>query len=94
MSALLRAEARKILTTRSTLVVAGFVVAYPALGLLPAVLASQEPEVDSSTILQVLREGRASSPPPPSSSASWPSPGSTGTAPSSRAFWRPRGVSV
>ncbi len=57
MNALLRAEAQKIVTTRSTLVVAGFVVLYPALSVLPAVLAAQEPAVDGGTILQVLRGG-------------------------------------
>ena len=57
MNALLRAEARKILTTRSAVVVAGFVVLYPALSLLPAVLAAKEPAVDEATILQVLRGG-------------------------------------
>ncbi|MDQ4134356.1 MAG: ABC transporter permease [Actinomycetota bacterium] len=57
MNALLRAEARKIVTSRSTLLIAGFVVVYPALSLLPAVFAPQEPAVDGSTILQVLRGG-------------------------------------
>lgn len=57
MNALLRAEARKVLTSRSTLVVAGFVILYPALSVFPAVLAAQEPAVDGSTILQVLRGG-------------------------------------
>ena len=57
MNALLRAEARKILTTRSTLLVVGFVILYPALSLLPAVLAATEPQVDASTILDVLRGG-------------------------------------
>ena len=57
MSALLRAEARKILSTRSTLVVAGFVILYPVLSLLPAVLADQQPAVDDSTILNILRGG-------------------------------------
>jgi ABC-2 type transport system permease protein len=57
MNALLRAEARKVLTTRSTLVVIGFVVLYPALSVLPAILATQEPAVDENTILQVLRGG-------------------------------------
>jgi ABC-type transport system involved in multi-copper enzyme maturation permease subunit len=57
MNALLRAEARKILTSRSTLVVAGFVIVYPALSILPALLAAREPAVDESTILQVLRGG-------------------------------------
>ena len=57
MNALLRAEARKILSTRSTLVVAGFVILYPALSLLPAVLAAQEPAVDDGTLLDVLRGG-------------------------------------
>lgn len=55
MNPLLRAEARKIFSTRSTLAVAGFVILYPALSLLPAVLAPEEPEVDAGTILQVLR---------------------------------------
>ncbi len=57
MSELLRAEARKVLSTRSTLVVAGFVILYPALSLLPAVFAADPPEVDHATILQVLRGG-------------------------------------
>ncbi len=57
MNALLRAEARKILSTRSTLAVAGFVILYPVLSLLPAVLAEQQPAVDDSTILDVLRGG-------------------------------------
>lgn len=55
MNALLRAEARKILTTRSTILVAGFAVLYPILSLLPAVFAPREPAVDESTILDVLR---------------------------------------
>lgn len=57
MNALLRAEARKILTTRSTVVVAGFAVLYPVLSVLPAVFAPTEPAVDESTILDVLRGG-------------------------------------
>ena len=57
MNALLRAEARKILTTRSTLVVVGFVLIYPALSLLPALFAADDPAVDESTILDVLRGG-------------------------------------
>jgi ABC-2 type transport system permease protein len=57
MNALLRAEARKVLTTRSTLVVAAFVILYPVLSLLPAVLAAEKPAVDESTILDVLRGG-------------------------------------
>lgn len=57
MNALLRAEARKVLTTRSVLVIIGFVILYPALSVLPAILAAQEPAVDQSTILQVLRGG-------------------------------------
>jgi hypothetical protein len=40
MNALLRAEARKALSLRPALVVAGFVVVYPALSLLPAVSAA------------------------------------------------------
>jgi ABC-2 type transport system permease protein len=55
MNALLRAEARKILTTRSTPAVAGFVILYPALSILPAVLAARDPGVDRGTILDVLR---------------------------------------
>ncbi len=57
MSALLRAEARKFLTTRSTLVVAGFVVVYPVLSLLPVVFAPEAPKVDDGTILDILRGG-------------------------------------
>ena len=57
MTALLRAEARKILTTRSTIPVAGFAILYPVLSLLPAVFAPSEPAVDESTILDVLRGG-------------------------------------
>jgi ABC-2 type transport system permease protein len=57
MNALLRAEARKILTTRSTILVAGFALLYPILSLLPAVFAPREPTVDESTILEVLRGG-------------------------------------
>jgi ABC-2 type transport system permease protein len=57
MNALLRAEARKVLTTRSTLVVCGIVILYPALSILPALLADKEPAVDGGTILQVLRGG-------------------------------------
>lgn len=57
MNALLRAEARKVVTTRPTLAVAGLVIVYPALSLLPAVLAAQEPAVDEGTILDVLRGG-------------------------------------
>jgi ABC-2 type transport system permease protein len=54
---LLRAEIRKTLTTRSVLVLAGTVVAYPALSLLPAVTAAEAPTVDEETLLQVLRGG-------------------------------------
>jgi ABC-2 type transport system permease protein len=57
MKALLRAEARKLLTARSNLVVMGFVLLYPLLSFLPAVLASGQPAVDESTILAVLRGG-------------------------------------
>ena len=57
MNALLRAEARKLLTTRSTIAVLGFVLVYPVLSLLPAVLAAKQPEVDESTVLDVLRGG-------------------------------------
>ena len=57
MNALLRAEARKVLTTRSTILVAGFALLYPVLSLLPAVFAPREPAVDGSTILDVLRGG-------------------------------------
>lgn len=57
MNALLRAEARKILTTRSTILVAGFALLYPLLSLLPAMFAPREPAVDESTILDVLRGG-------------------------------------
>ena len=55
MNALLRAEAGKILSTRSTIVVAGFVIVYPALSLLPAVFTAEQPAVDPGTLLQVLR---------------------------------------
>ena len=55
MNAQLRAEARKILTTRSTILVAGFALLYPILSLLPAVVAPGESAVDESTILVVLR---------------------------------------
>ena len=57
MNALLRAEARKLLTARSNLVVMGFVLLYPLLSFLPAVLASDQPAVDEGTILAVLRGG-------------------------------------
>ena len=57
MTPLLRAEIRKTLTTRSALVLAGAVVAYPALSLLPAVTAAEAPAVDGGTLLQVLRGG-------------------------------------
>ena len=57
MTPLLRAEIRKTLTTRSVLVLAGAVVAYPALSLLPAVTAAEAPTVDGETLLQVLRGG-------------------------------------
>jgi ABC-2 type transport system permease protein len=57
MTALLRAEGRKILATRSTLVEAAFVVVYPALAILPSVFAPKPPEVDGDTILQLLRGG-------------------------------------
>jgi ABC-2 type transport system permease protein len=55
MTALLRAEIRKTLTTRSALLLAVAVVIYPALSLLPAVTAAEEPAVEAGTILQVLR---------------------------------------
>jgi ABC-2 type transport system permease protein len=54
---LLRAEVGKTLTTRSALVVAGAVVAYPLLSLLPALTAAEAPAVDGGTLLQVLRGG-------------------------------------
>ena len=57
MTALLRAEARKVLATRSTLAVAAFVLVYPALAILPAVFASTAPEVDRDTILELVRGG-------------------------------------
>lgn len=57
MNALLRAEARKALTTRSALVVAGLAAVYPALALLPAVLASEPPDVEAASLLDLLRGG-------------------------------------
>ncbi|HEX2191864.1 MAG TPA: ABC transporter permease subunit [Acidimicrobiales bacterium] len=57
MTSLLRAEARKALTTRSLLLLAGVVVVYPALSLLPALTASEAPDVDGGTLLQILRGG-------------------------------------
>ncbi len=57
MNALLRAEARKILTTRSTVLVSGFVLLYPVLALLPALFAPRQPAVDESSILDVVRGG-------------------------------------
>ncbi len=57
MTALLRAEARKVLATRSLLLLAGVVIVYPALALLPALTASEAPEVDAGTLLQLLRGG-------------------------------------
>lgn len=57
MTALLRAEARKTLTTRSTVVLAGLAVIYPALALLPALFAPEPPDVDASSLLQLLRGG-------------------------------------
>ncbi|HEX2272505.1 MAG TPA: hypothetical protein VHG90_01360 [Acidimicrobiales bacterium] len=57
MSALLRAEARKTVTTRSFVLIAAAAVVYPALSLLPAVLAPEPPAVDGGTILEVLRGG-------------------------------------
>ncbi|MFP5317976.1 MAG: hypothetical protein ACLGI2_06730 [Acidimicrobiia bacterium] len=57
MTALLRAEARKALTTRSALVVAGLAAVYPALALLPAVLAPEPPDVDAASLLDLLRGG-------------------------------------
>ena len=55
MTALVQAELRKTLTTRSNLLVAGFVVSYPALSVLPALLAAEAPAVDADTILQIVR---------------------------------------
>jgi ABC-2 type transport system permease protein len=57
MTALLRAEARKTLTTRSLVLLAGAAVIYPALALLPAVTAAEPPAVDDGTIVEVLRGG-------------------------------------
>lgn len=57
MTALLRAEARKTLTSRSLLLLSGVAVVYPALSLLPALLATEAPEVDGGTLRQVLRGG-------------------------------------
>ena len=57
MTALLRAEARKALATRSTVLVAVAVVVYPILALLPAVFAAEPPAVDEGTILELLRGG-------------------------------------
>jgi ABC-2 type transport system permease protein len=57
MNSLLRGEARKLLSTRSLLVLAGVTVIYPALALLPAVTAPEAPQVDAGSILQLLRGG-------------------------------------
>jgi ABC-2 type transport system permease protein len=57
MTALLRAEARKTLTTRSLVLLAAAAVIYPALAILPAVTASEAPAVDEGTIVEVLRGG-------------------------------------
>ena len=57
MTSLLRAEVRKVLTTRSSLVMALVVVAYPALAILPAALAAEPPAVDDGTLVEILRGG-------------------------------------
>lgn len=57
MHALLRAEARKILTTPSTILIAGVALLYPVLSVLPAVLAADEPVVDQETMANILRGG-------------------------------------
>ena len=59
MTALLRAEIRKTLTTRSAIVLAAAVVVYPALSLLPVVTAREAPAVDGGTLFQILRGGAA-----------------------------------
>lgn len=55
MTALLRAEARKTLTTRSVVVIAGLAAAYPAFALLPALFSPEPPDVDAASLLQLLR---------------------------------------
>lgn len=57
MTALLRAEARKAMTTRSSLLIAAAVVVYPALTILPAILAADPPAVDARTLREILRGG-------------------------------------
>ena len=56
MTALLRAEARKLVTTRSAVAMAAAVVAYPALGALGAALAG-EGGATPGDLLQVIRGG-------------------------------------
>lgn len=55
MTALLRAEARKTVTTRSAVVIAGVAAVYPALALLPALFSPDPPDVDAASLLQLLR---------------------------------------
>ena len=56
MNTLLRAEARKLVTTRSAVAMAAVVVAYPALGALGAAVAAEGP-VGPGDLLQVIRGG-------------------------------------
>ena len=57
MTALLRAEARKTLTTRSAVGIAALAAVYPALALLPALLAAEPPAVEGADLLDLLRGG-------------------------------------
>jgi ABC-2 type transport system permease protein len=57
MTALLRAEARKLVTTRSSLLLVAVGVAYGALGVAAAAFApeAERPQIDGDTILQIVR---------------------------------------
>ncbi len=55
MTALIRAEARKSLTTRSAVLIAGVAAVYPAVALLPALFSPEPPDVDAASLLQLLR---------------------------------------
>ncbi len=54
-TALMRAEARKMWTTRSYVAIAAATVAYPALTVLAVALAPDAPTVGRDTILQIVR---------------------------------------
>ena len=57
MTALVRAEVRKLLTTRSLVTIAAVAVAYPLLMVVAAALAEEEPALGSGTLTLILLSG-------------------------------------